>query len=235
MNEKLNSGCSNNLPVPVSTFIGREKEIVTVKRLILENRLVTLTGAGGSGKTRLALQIAHDLLKSFNNNVWFAELASLTDPSLISQKIASTLEIHEQSNRPLLDSIVNYLSTRPSLLVLDNCEHLIEASAEITNTLLQKCADLKILATSREGLGITGEVTWIVPPLSLPELQPWRGPFSAQDSLNKYEKSESVQLFIARATAISPEFKLTRNNGAWSPVMSVILIVDGYFTPPLST
>ncbi|MGB7874323.1 MAG: LuxR C-terminal-related transcriptional regulator [Anaerolineales bacterium] len=225
MIEKLNSGRSNNLPIPVSTFIGREKEIVTAKGLILENRLVTITGAGGSGKTRLALQIAHGLLKNFYNNVWFVELASLTDPSHVSQKIASTLEIREQSNQPLLDSIVNYLSTRPSLLVLDNCEHLIEGSAEVADTLLQKCVDLKILTTSREGLGITGEVTWVVPPLSLPELQPWRGPDSARDSLKQYEKSESVQLFIARATAISPEFKLTRNNGAW--VAEICRRLDG--------
>jgi len=214
-----------NIPTYVSGFIGREKELVAVKQLIKENRLVTLTGAGGSGKTRLALKIAHDLWEKFKERVWFVELASLTDPSLVPQKIASTLEIREQSNRPLLDSIVNYFSTRPSLLVLDNCEHLIEASAEITNTLLQKCADLKILATSREGLGIMGEVTWIVPPLSLPELQPWRDPDSARDSLNKYEKSESVQLFIVRATAISPEFKLTRNNGAW--VAEICRRLDG--------
>ena len=225
MIEKLSSSRSNNLPTSVSTFIGREKEIVAFKRSILENRLVTLTGAGGSGKTRLALQIAHELLKNFNNNVWFVELASLIDPSPISQKIASTLEIREQSNRPLLDSIVNFFSIRPSLLVLDNCEHLIEASAEIADALLQKCANLKILATSREGLGIMGEVTWIVPPLSLPKLQPWRGPSSARDSLKQYEKSESVQLFIARANAISPEFKLTRNNGAW--VAEICRRLDG--------
>ena len=196
-----------NLPISLSTFIGRDKEIATVKGLILENRLVTLTGAGGSGKTRLALECAHELFEKFKKRVWFVELASLTDPSLVSQKIVSTLEIREQSNRSLLDSIVYYLSNRPSLLVLDNCEHLIEASAEIADALLQKCANLKILATSREGLGIMGEVTWIVPPLSLPKLQPWRGPSSARDSLKQYEKSESVQLFIARANAISPEFK----------------------------
>jgi len=225
MIEKLNSGRSNNLPVPVSTFIGREKEIVTVKRLILENRLVTLTGAGGSGKTRLALQIAHDLLKSFNNNVWFVELASLTDPFLVSQQIASTLDIREQSTRPLLDSLVNYLSTHPSLLVLDNCEHLIEACAEIAEILLQKCTNLKFFATSREVLGITGEVAWIVPTLSLPDLQPWKSPISVQEALAEYQRSESVQLFTDRAKTYDPNFVLTSKNGAW--VAEICRHLDG--------
>jgi non-specific serine/threonine protein kinase len=225
MTKGLNSPHSENLPVPISTFIGRKNEIVAVKQLILKNRLVTLTGAGGSGKTRLALKIAHELLEKFNNSVWFIELASLTDPSLISQKIASTLNIREQSNQPLLDSLIYYLSRHPSLLVLDNCEHLIAACAEIANILLQKCADLKILTTSREVLGITGEVTWIVPPLSLPEAQPWRGPTRAQEALDEYQKSESVQLFIDRATTYDPGFELTSKNGAW--VAEICRRLDG--------
>lgn len=225
MNEKTDSSPLENLPVPLSTFIGREKEIVTVKKLVLENRLVTLTGAGGSGKTRLALEVARNLLMEFKNRVWFIELASLRDPSLISQKITSTLNIREQSNQPLLDLLVYYLSMHPSLLVLDNCEHMINASAEIAQILLRKCANLKILATSREVLGITGEVAWIVPPLSLPEVQPWRSPESAQGALQEYVKSESIRLFIARAMANTPEFQLTTHNGAW--VAEVCRRLDG--------
>ena len=216
---------SGNLPTPVSTFIGREKEIATVKGLILENRLVTLTGAGGSGKTRLALKVSHELLEELENRVRFIELAPLGDPAFVTQEIASTLNVHDQSSRPLLDSLVYFFSTHPSLLILDNCEHLIEACAEIADTLLQKCADLRILATSREVLGITGEAAWVVPPLSLPEVQAWKSPASAQEALDEYQKSESVRLFIARAKTNSPEFKFTVHNGAW--VAEICRRLDG--------
>jgi predicted ATPase/DNA-binding CsgD family transcriptional regulator len=146
-------------------------------------------------------------------------------PSLISQKITSTLNIREQSNQPLLDSLVYYLSMHPSLLVIDNCEHMIDACAEIVQILLLKCANLKILATSREVLGITGEVTWIVPPLSLPEVQPWTSPESARGAMHEYTKSESIQLFIARAMANTPEFQFTPHNGAW--VAEICRRLDG--------
>jgi len=225
MIEKLNSNRSNNLPAPVSTFIGREKEILKVKRLILDNRLVTLTGSGGSGKTRLALQIAHELTKVPKYRIWFVELASLHNPSLIPQKIASTLDIREKSTRPILDSLFNYLSAHPSLLLLDNCEHLIEACAEIVEILLQNCANLKILATSREVLGITGEVAWTVSPLSLPVVQPWKSPTSPQEALRAYQKSESVQLFTDRAATNNPEFILTSKNGVW--VAEICRRLDG--------
>ena len=225
MTKGFNSPHSVNIPVPVSTFIGRKKEIVTVENLVLENRLVTLVGAGGSGKTRLALRIAHELAGASKYGIWFLDLSSLTDPSLIYQKIASTIGIREHSSRSLLDMLVNYLSTHQSLLILDNCEHLIEACAEIADILLQKCADLKILATSREVLGITGEVSWIVPPLSLPKVQPWRGPTSAQEALGEYQKSESMQLFIARATTNAPKFKITSQNSAW--VAEICRRLDG--------
>ena len=225
MTEGLGSSSFGNLPLPVSTFIGRKKEITKVKQLIIENRLVSLVGAGGSGKTRLALESAHELLKKFNNNVWFIEFASIRDPSLISQRITSTLHIREQSSQPPLDSLVNYLSTVPCLLIFDNCEHVIEACAEIAEVLLQNCTDLKILVTSREVLGIMGEVTWIVQPLSLPGLQPWKGPISAQEALGEYQRSESVQLFTERAKTNDPNFVLTSKNGAW--VAEICRRLDG--------
>ena len=221
----LNSHHSINLPILLSTFIGRSKEINKVKQLILGNRLVTLTGAGGSGKTRLSLEIGHQLAEQYNNNVWFIELAALTDPSHIPQKIVSVLELPEQQEIPCLDLVVKYLSRGRALLIMDNCEHLVLESAEVSAHLLKKCPDLRILATSRERLGITGEVTLLVPPLSLPKQHPWRDPASPQHALDLYTKSESVQLFTARAVANSPEFELTPSNGPW--VAEICRRLDG--------
>ena len=191
----------------------------------MENWLVTLTGAGGSGKTRLALKVAHDFLGKFNYGIWFIELASLEDASLIPQEIASKLNIRERPGQLLTDSLSNHISSHSSLLILDNCEHLISACAEISDTLLQKCPNLRILITSREVLRITGEVVWTVPPLSLPSLQPLMKSASAPKKLMEYEKSELVQLFIARAIANSPEFEPTTNNAAW--VAEICRRLDG--------
>jgi predicted ATPase/DNA-binding NarL/FixJ family response regulator len=214
-----------NLPATLSSFIGREREIAEVKQLLLSNRLVTLTGAGGSGKTRLALKVAHELSGEFENGVWLAELSSLSESALVPQTIASILNIREQRGRLLMDSLVDYLSQRQSLLVMDNCEHLISACAQFAETMLQKCPGLKVLATSREALGIAGEVIWTVPSLSLPDQQPWMNPASAHDAMAHYEESESVQLFVVRATSISPDFKLTTENGAW--VAEICRRLDG--------
>src|SRR6266508_3428727 len=216
---------SGNLPATLSSFIGREREIAEVKQLLSSNRLVTLTGAGGSGKTRLALKVAHELSGKFENGVWLTELSSLSESALVPQTIASTLNIREQRGRLLMDSLVDYLSRRQSLLVIDNCEHLNSACAQFAETILQKCPDLKVLATSREALGIAGEVIWTVPSLSLPDQQPWMNPASAHDAVARYAESESVQLFVARATSISPDFKLTTENGAW--VAEICRRLDG--------
>ncbi|HSA99772.1 MAG TPA: tetratricopeptide repeat protein [Anaerolineales bacterium] len=214
-----------NLPVPVSTFIGRERERKEVQRLLLSNRLVTLTGPGGCGKTRLALKVAQGLMGEFEQRVWFIELASVTDPVLVPQTIAAALNIREQSRQSLMDVLTEYLSLSPSLLVIDNCEHLILTCAHIVETLLQKCPDLKILVTSREVLGIIGEVAWIVPPLSLPDQQPWVNPAGARDAVRSYQESESVQLFVRRAEAIAPDFQLTAENGSW--VAEICRRLDG--------
>ncbi len=214
-----------NLAMPLSTFIGRERELADVRQLLSAHRLVTLTGAGGSGKTRLSLRIAGDLQNTFVDGAWFVELASLSDAALIPQTIASTLHIREGSGQALVDALIDFLSAREVLLVLDNCEHLIAACATMTETLLQTCPRLKVLATSREVLGISGEVAWTVPPLSLPRGQPWSNPGSAREALPLYEESESVQLFMARARAGSPDFRLTAENGAW--VAEICRRLDG--------
>jgi predicted ATPase len=220
-----NKAPPNNLPAPLSSFIGRERERAEIKQLLPAHRLITLTGAGGSGKTRLSLKVAGELLNEFEHGIWFVEFASVFDPALISQTVASTLNIREQSGRSLIDILMDYLSSRQALLILDNCEHLIAACAQFADTFLQRCPNLKILATSREVLGITGEVSWTIPSLSLPGTQPWTNPTSAQDALSLYEESESVQLFVARAQAGSPDFKLTAENGAW--VADICRHLDG--------
>jgi len=160
---------SNNLPVPLTSFIGREREIAEVRRLLAGARLLTLTGAGGCGKSRLALQVAAAELERFRHGVWLVELAALADPSLVPQAAASVLRVDEQPGRALSDTLVGYLRPKSLLLVLDNCEHLLAACAHLADTLLRACPDLRILATSREGLGVPGETLWRVPSLSVPD------------------------------------------------------------------
>jgi len=206
---------TGNLLIPLSTFIGREREIREVKELLSANRLVTLTGAGGSGKTRLAYKVANELHGDFEHGIWLIEFASLSDVSLVPQAVAVTLGVREQQGSRLVDELVNFLQRRQALLVFDNCEHLIEACAQLAETLLQACPDLKILATSRESLSIPSEVVWTVPPLTLPAAQPWHDPTSRGDALSVYQQSEAVQLFLARASAISTDFTITTDNGAW--------------------
>lgn len=216
---------TGNLPAPLSSFIGRQHEIKEIRQLLSANRLVTLTGPGGCGKTRLALEVAYELMGDFEHGIWFVELATIADPEFVPQTIAATLNIREQSKRSLADVLVDYLAVAPTLLVLDNCEHLILACAQIAETLLKKCPELTILATSREIMGMTGEATWIVPPMSLPVQQPWTNPRSAPDAMNAYQESESVQLFLARAESIAPDFRFSAENGSW--VAEICRRLDG--------
>lgn len=215
----------NRLPTPLSSFIGREHEIAEVGQLLLENRLVTLTGPGGAGKTRLALEVANKHLREFEDGVWLTELASLADGSLVPQEVASTLGVHEQQKQVLAEDLVNYLRNKQILLVLDNCEHLVDACAKLTENLLQNCPDLWILATSREGLNIQSEITWTVPPLSLPALRPWREPASQLQTIPDYLQSEAIQLFVTRARTVTADFTLTDENGRW--VAEICRQLDG--------
>src|SRR5574341_1313373 len=181
-----------NLPIQLTSFVGREKEIVEIKRLLLATRLLTLTGPGGTGKTRLAQQVAAQVLDAFPDGVWLVELAPVSNPAIVLHTVATALEVREEPGRPLLTTLLSRLRAKNSLLILDNCEHLIEACPQLTETLLPACPVLKILATSREGLGITGETCFQVPSLSVPDL-------SQPPTLETLRQSEAVRLFTDRA------------------------------------
>jgi predicted ATPase/predicted Ser/Thr protein kinase len=197
----------DNLPVQLTSFIGRQREIAAIRRLFLSTRLLTLTGAGGCGKTRLALQVAADLLEQFRDGVWVVDLAPLSEPDLVPQSAASVLKVQEGPNRSLVEVLSDYVRPRQLLLVLDNCEHLITACAELAETLLRAGTGLHILATSREAMGISGETVWHVPSLSLPEQAQALSP----EVLLEYE---AVRLFVERAAAVEPTFAITNANTA---------------------
>ncbi|HVC30616.1 MAG TPA: AAA family ATPase, partial [Steroidobacteraceae bacterium] len=196
-------GAHGNLPLPLSSFVGREREQAEVLRLLATTRLLTLTGAGGSGKTRLALEVGWRAVT--RDGVWMVELAPLSDPRLLAEAVASALHVSDQRGRPATESLIAHLRPRPLLLLLDNCEHLRFACAKLAARLLRACPELQILATSREALGVAGEVTWLVPPLSLPDPQ--------QRSLwGSLAASEAAQLFVERARLSRAGFGLTEEN-----------------------
>ncbi len=197
-----NPALAHNLPQQVTSFIGREKEIAEVKALLDKTRLLTLTGSGGGGKTRLGLQVAAELLDGVGDGAWLVELAPLADKNLVVQTVAHVLGVREETGRPLLQTLVDYLKSRTLLLLLDNCEHVLDVCARLADTLLKNCPQVQILATSREAMGIVGEQTYRVPSLSLPT-HPER---ATVESLGWYE---AVRLFTERATAVQPEFTIT--------------------------
>jgi DNA-binding SARP family transcriptional activator len=195
----------HNLPGSLTSFIGREREGEKVKQLLETTRLLTLSGVGGSGKTRLALEVARSLVGVYPDGVWLVELAPLADPELVPKAVASALGLPEQPNRQLTETLVDALRSKRMLLVLDNCEHLVEVCAGLAETLLSPCPGLQILATSRETLGAAGEVVWRVSPLSWPGSQRRR---TAEELLGY----ESVRLFVERARHRDPAFALTEQN-----------------------
>lgn len=195
----------NNLPAPTTSFVGRDKERDDARRLLDESRLLTFTGTGGVGKTRLALETATEVIADYPDGVWLVELAALRDPDLVAQTAAKVLKVDIQPDRPVEVTLAEQLSDRTLLLILDNCEHLIDASAHLVDTLLHACPDLKVCATSREPLGVQGESQFRVAPLTTPEdetLSPGR----------LLEGYESVRLFVDRATAWDPSFSLNEEN-----------------------
>ena len=168
----------HNLPGRLSTFVGREREIAEVKQSLSIHRLLTLTGPGGCGKTRLALQSAGDSLAEFEDGVWLTEFAPLAEAAFVPQALASALGVSEQPGRALIDTLADHFLHLHALLLFDNCEHVIDACAQLADALLKTCPDLWILATSRETLGVPGEAVFVVPPLSLPDPQPRQSPAS---------------------------------------------------------
>jgi non-specific serine/threonine protein kinase len=208
----------HNLPIQLTSFIGRTRELATTAAMLAEARLLTLTGPGGSGKTRLALELAGAVLEQFPDGVWLVELAPLAEQALIVPAIAAVLEVREDPGRPLLTTLTTYLRERQLLLILDNCEHLIDACAQLADTLLRACPRLHILASSREPLGVAGEAFFRVPALAAPD--PRQLPPLAQ--VLGYP---AVQLFVDRARTIQPAFEVTKTNA--QPLAQVCARLDG--------
>lgn len=210
---------SGNLPVQLTTFVGRDAELSElVAALRMPNaRLVTLAGEGGSGKSRLALRAAETLRLSFPDGIWLVELDTLADPALVPSAVASVLGLMEDKSRPLADTLAGFLANRRALLLLDNCEHLLDAVAALVGRLLHHCPHLLILTTSRERLGVSGETLWPVPAMALP-------PPDVADpaELIGYD---AVRLFVERAAAALPGFALSPNNAA--AVAQVCRRLDG--------
>jgi predicted ATPase/DNA-binding SARP family transcriptional activator/DNA-binding CsgD family transcriptional regulator len=200
----------HNLPAPRTSFVGREREMVEVKRMLTMTRLLTLTGAGGSGKTRLALEVASDLVSIYPDGVWLVTLAELSEGDLVPQAVATALQVPERPGQPLTDTLVEASEANELLLVLDNCEHLVEAAADLVDTLLDSCPHLRVLATSREPLGISGEVNWVVPLLSLPAKANEES--NGEATIESFMRSEALRLFVDRARLRLPDFQLTKAN-----------------------
>lgn len=195
----------HNLPVQLTSFIGRRQEIEEVIRLLEKTRMLTLIGPGGTGKTRLSMEVANEVLLQYPDGVWLVELAPISDPLLLPQTAARAIGLRDEPHRPVIDMLCDYLYDKQLLLLLDNCEHLVEACAQLADRLLHACPQLRILASSREALGISGEKLYLVPSLQLPDLQS----SLTVETINQYE---AVRLFTERASAVTQKFRLTDEN-----------------------
>ena len=197
----------HNLPVQLTNFVGRDREIEEVKGLLFGHHLVTLTGAGGSGKTRLALQVAGELVDRFDEGVWLVDLATVTDAATVVRAVASAVGAVESAGRPLTESLIEHVRGKKLLLIVDNCEHVISASSELAEMLLRSLPELRIVATSREALNVPGEAAWRIPTMSLPERR--RAP-----TAHEIARFEAVQLFADRAANARRGFALTDRDAA---------------------
>ncbi|HKE38860.1 MAG TPA: tetratricopeptide repeat protein [Casimicrobiaceae bacterium] len=208
----------NNLPVQLTSFIGREKEVEEVEKLLDQNRLVTLLGVGGIGKTRLSLQLAAGLMEDYPDGVWFVELAPVTDDALVAQAVASVVGVKEEAGRPVVEALVKCVQDRRLLIILDNCEHLIASCAELAKQILRAGRQLKVLASSREALHVAGEAIYAVPALAVPD------PYHKfiHTALTQYA---AARLFIDRAVAAQPAFALSERNA--TAVADVCQRLDG--------
>jgi predicted ATPase len=206
----------HNLPAELSSFVGRERELADVRRAVVESRLVTLTGLGGSGKSRLAVRVAAELVDRWPDGAWLVELASLTRPDRVPTAVAAALGIAEDPHRPLVETLADELRERQLLVVLDNCEHLLEPCAEFAAALLREAPGLRVLATSREALAVPGEVVIAVQPLDLPPVG---------DDTGDVTRIAAVRLFAERAAAVRPDFAVTPANAA--AVAALVRSLDG--------
>jgi non-specific serine/threonine protein kinase len=202
---EINNTEKHNLPVQLTSFIGREKEIETITGLLSKHRLLTLTGAGGCGKTRLATEIAVSLIEEYKDGLWFINLAPGTDPNYVVKAISKVLDVKEEPNRNIIDTLIDNIKNKSLLILLDSCEHLVQTCAEVVDTLLQSVNGIKILATSREALNIPGEIVWQTPSLSFPEI-------GSDTSIDKVGHYEAIKLFVERATSSKPGFVLNPQN-----------------------
>ena len=215
----LRSGAaSSNLPADLTTFIGRNREAGEIRDVLGTHRSVTLVGVGGTGKTRLMLHVAGEVASQHADGAWLIELASLRDPELVSSEVARALGVQVSPSQPAIAAVTDFLRSKDLLLLLDNCEHLIEAAARLVEHLLASCRLLHVLATSREALGVPGEVTYPVPSLALPE-------HLDQVDLDTIAATEAVSLFVERATTMLPSFRFDDSNAA--SVVEICRRLDG--------
>ncbi len=197
----------NNLPLQITSFVGRELELLTVSEALAKHRLVTLVGAGGVGKTRLALQAGADLLDRYEDGVWLVELAPISDPLLVPSAVASIFHVREAENRTVTEALVHALKPRRALIIFDNCEHVVEAAARLIDAVLRNCPHVRIIATSRQGLSIAGEAVHRVASLAVPEAQK---ELTAEQAM----QHGAVALFVERAIAATESFRLTDKNAS---------------------
>jgi predicted ATPase/DNA-binding winged helix-turn-helix (wHTH) protein len=205
-----------NIPEPLTSFIGRERDLVELKQLLAVRRLITLLGIGGIGKTRLALQVAGEIADTYTDGVWLAELASINDPSLVPASVAQALGLHERTGRPLTETLCAHLKPLKLLLILDNCEHLLDACATLVEGILRGTSQVAIIATSREPLRVAGEQTYNLPTLSLPDVTA---------SMETAASSEAVQLFVERVQQHQPGFRMTPDQ--CSAIAELCVHLDG--------
>jgi predicted ATPase/DNA-binding CsgD family transcriptional regulator len=209
---------AGNLPAEPNSFVGRERDLAELAILLTDVRALTLCGPGGIGKTRLGLRLAADLAPGYPDGAWLAELADLADPGLVASRVAATLGIREEPDRSLTETLIEALRSRHLLIILDTCEHLVEACAPLVQQLLAGCRGIRVVATSREPLRVRGETVWRVPPLELP---------AALEQLSAAEllEHEAVRLFADRAAAVRPGFSLVPQNA--QAVARLCRILDG--------
>ncbi len=206
----------NNLPAQVSSFVGRDQELAEAEKLLAGARLLTVTGVGGAGKTRLVIQLSAQLLDDFPDGVWLVELAPVSDPERLTAAVANTLGVVDRADRDLSDVLLDRLKGSSELIVLDNCEHVVDAAARLADRILQGAPGVKLIATSRELLGVRGEVPFQLRSMAMP---------SEATPLNEARHHDAVRLFAERASAVSPGFRVTSETLA--PVIEIVRRLDG--------